>query len=144
MKVFTIGFTKKSAGEFFGLLRGSGARTLVDTRLRNRSQLAGFAKRDDLEFFVRELCGMSYRHELQLAPTETSLRSYQNGEVPWTEYSEQYLDLLVERKVAETLNRAEFENAVLLCSEAKPACCHRRLAAEYLADAWGHTDIVHL
>ena len=144
MKVFTIGFTKKAAWEFFGLLRGSGAGTLVDTRLRNRSQLAGFAKRDDLEFFVRELCGMSYRHELQLAPTETSLRSYQNGEAPWTEYSDHYLDLLAERKVSETLNRAEFDNAVLLCSEANPDCCHRRLAAVYLADAWGLIDIVHL
>lgn len=144
MRLYTIGFTKKKASEFFGLLRDSGAAGLVDTRLRNVSQLAGFAKRDDLEFFVSELCGMSYRHELLLAPTAESLSVYRRGDWPWETYSEEYLKLIRERRVEEALRAADLEDAVLLCSEAAPDRCHRRLAAEYLAAAWGGVEIVHL
>lgn len=144
MRVFTIGFTKKRASEFFGLLSDSGATTLVDTRLRNVSQLAGFAKRDDLAFFLGELCDIRYRHELLLAPTDTSLRDYQRGDLSWERYAEAYVRLLRERRVEELLRPEDFDDAVLLCSEASPDRCHRRLAAEYLAEAWGNTEIVHL
>lgn len=144
MRLFTIGFTKKTARDFFGLLGDSGSSLLVDTRLRNVSQLAGFAKRQDLEYFLGELCGMSYRHELLLAPIEEALSAYQSGALAWEQYAVEYLELLRSRRVEEVLRPAELDCAVLLCSEATPERCHRRLAAEYLADVWGNTEIVHL
>lgn len=144
MKLYTLGFTKKNARQFFGLLRQSGATKLVDTRLNNVSQLAGFTKRDDLEFFTRELCAMEYRHELRLAPSAEFLSAYKKGNWSWAEYETAYLDLIRGRKVEAELRVADLDNAVLLCSEATPDRCHRRLAAEYLADAWGDVEIVHL
>jgi uncharacterized protein (DUF488 family) len=144
MNIYTIGFTKKKARQFFALLQSSGATTLVDTRLNNVSQLAGFTKRDDLAYFVRELCDMKYRHELLLAPTDEFLRAYKKGGWPWARYEEEYLRLIRNRRVEEILTPAELGNAVLLCSEATPDRCHRRLAAEYLANAWGGVEIIHL
>lgn len=144
MRLFTIGFTKKKTREFFGLLSDSGATALVDIRLRNRSQLAGFAKRDDLEFFLSEICDMHYRQELILTPTEQALRDYQHGAVSWEQYAAEYVRLLEGRQVEAVLSPADLNEAVLLCSEASPDRCHRRLAAEYLASAWGDTGIVHL
>ena len=144
MKLYTIGFTKKTAAQFFGLLRKSGAATLLDTRLNNVSQLAGFTKRDDLEFFARELCGMTYRHELRLAPSDEFLTAYKKGKWPWSRYEDAYLDLIRGRRVEQVLQPVDLDNAVLLCSEATPERCHRRLAAEYLAASWGDVEIVHL
>lgn len=144
MKLYTIGFTKKSASTFFGLLKNSGASTLIDTRLNNVSQLAGFTKRDDLQYFVHELCDMSYRHELRLAPTSDFLSEYKKGGWPWERYEEEYLELIRTRHVEQTLAPADFDNGVLLCSEATADRCHRRLAAEYLAKAWGEIEIIHL
>ncbi|WP_431778524.1 DUF488 family protein [Microbacterium aurantiacum] len=144
MRLFTIGFTKKKAREFFGLLSDSGATTLIDTRLRNRSQLAGFAKRDDLEFFLGEICDIQYRQEVLLAPTEQALRDYQHGTLSWEQYAAEYVRTLAGRRIEEVLSPADLNGAVLLCSEASPDRCHRRLAAEYLASAWGDTEIVHL
>ena len=144
MRLFTIGFTKKKTREFFGLLSDSGATALVDIRLRNRSQLAGFAKRDDLEFFLSEICDMHYRQELLLTPTGQALRDYQHGAVSWEQYAAEYVRLLEGRQVEAVLSPADFTEAVLLCSEASPDRCHRRLVAEYLASAWGDTGIVHL
>lgn len=144
MKLYTIGFTKKSATRFFSLLRESGASTLIDTRLNNVSQLAGFTKRDDLEFFASELCGMDYRHELLLAPSADLLSAYKQGNWTWLDYEAAYLDLIRGRNVETALRASDLNNAVLLCSEATPDQCHRRLAAEYLSDAWGDVDIEHL
>lgn len=144
MKLYTIGFTKKSAEQFFGLLRDSGATTIVDTRLNNVSQLAGFAKRGDLQYFVREICGMAYRHELQLAPTKEFLDAYKKGSWSWAKYEEEYLGLIRGRRIEEVLQPSDFDNVILLCSEATPEQCHRRLAAEYLAKAWGGVEIFHL
>lgn len=144
MKLYTIGFTKKNAKRFFGLLKGSGASTLIDTRLNNVSQLAGFTKRDDLEYFARELCGLDYRHELRLAPTAEFLSAYKKGGWPWSKYEEEYVGLIRGRRVEDVLEPAELDNSVLLCSEATPEHCHRRLAAEYLAKAWGSVEIIHL
>lgn len=144
MKIFTIGFTKKDAKQFFGLLTESGASALLDTRLNNVSQLAGFAKRDDLRFFLQRLCDMDYRHELQLAPTAELLSAYRNGNWTWESYESEYLELIAERRVEELLDPVDLDNAVLLCSEAFPEHCHRRLAAEYLAKAWGNFEVVHL
>ncbi len=142
--LYTIGFTTKKASEFFGLLRDSGAAALVDTRLGNVSQLAGYTKRDDLRYFLRELCGMGFRHELRLAPTADALQAYRKGGISWETYAAQYLQLIRDRRVEEVLRPEDFDGVVLLCSEATPERCHRRLAAEYLAAAWGDLQIAHL
>ena len=143
-KLYTIGFTKKSASTFFGLLQESGASQLVDVRLNNVSQLAGFAKRDDLAFFVGELCGMNYRHELLLAPTQAMLDSYKKHGASWAEYERLFVELITERRVEDVISRETLDNAVLLCSEVTPHQCHRRLVAEYLAERWDDVTIEHL
>ena len=145
MRLFTIGFTRKSAEQFFGLLRESRATTLVDVRLNNVSQLAGFAKRDDLKFFLREICGMDYVHRVDLAPTQTMLDSYKKrGTTTWAEYESQFLELIGTRRIEETVPHKLLDNAVLLCSEDKPDHCHRRLVAEYIAQRWNSVDVTHL
>lgn len=144
MKIYTIGFTKKSASTFFTLLGKSRAERLVDVRLNNVSQLAGFTKRDDLKYFLAELCGMDYIHELQLAPTQTMLDNYKKHKASWADYEHWFLDLVTERQIETTVPRELIANSVLLCSEATPHHCHRRLAAEYLAKHWGDVTIEHL
>jgi uncharacterized protein (DUF488 family) len=142
--VFTIGFTKKSAEQFFSALRESGARRVVDVRLHNVSQLAGFSKRDDLEYFLREICGMEYVHLTELAPTEELLEAYRKWKGDWTSYERGFLALMQQRGVERTVPRDVIDAGCLLCSEEKPARCHRRLVAEYLRDRWGGLEIVHL
>ena len=145
MEIYTIGFTKKSAEEFFALLRGAGIRRLVDVRLNNVSQLAAFTKRDDLRFFLRELCNADYLHEPRLAPTEDILKAYQRKEIEWVDYERAFRRLLAERHAETFIDRALFSQpTVLLCSEPIAEKCHRRLAAEYLAAAWGETTVIHL
>ncbi|TLQ45135.1 DUF488 domain-containing protein [Streptomyces marianii] len=144
MKIYTIGFTKKSAEKFFGLLRTSGATTLVDVRLNNVSQLAGFAKRDDLRFFLGELCGMGYTHRPDLAPTQAILDDYKKQGTGWETYENRFLKLMEQRTIEDTVPQGLIDNAVLLCSEDKPHHCHRRLVAEYLADRWGSVTVEHL
>lgn len=144
MKLFTIGFTKKSARRFFELLRSSGARRVVDVRLNNVSQLAGFAKKDDLAYFAKEVCGMEYLHLPALAPTKEMLDRYKKEGGDWQEYERQFLDLMRQRRIEETISKEAIADGCLLCSEDKPHHCHRRLVAEYLKDRWGDVDIVHL
>ena len=145
MEIHTIGFTQKSAAEFFDSLRGAGIRRLIDVRLNNTSQLAGFAKRDDLRFFLREICPADYRHEPALAPTKEILDAYKKKRMSWEEYEPRFLDLLTERAVETSIDRRLFDVPVaLMCSEPTPECCHRRLAAEYLAAKWGDVRIIHL
>ena len=144
VKVFTIGFTKKPARTFFGLLKDSRATQLVDVRLNNVSQLAGFAKRGDLEFFLREICGMTYTHMTALAPTQLMLDEFKKRGGDWKVYEAEFIKLLEERRVEDTLRPSDLDNAVLLCSEEKPHHCHRRLVAEYLRDRWVNVEIDHL
>ena len=144
MKVYTIGFTKKSASEFFELLQESGAKRLVDVRLNNVSQLAGFAKKDDLEYFLRKICKMNYVHLPDLAPTKEMLGAYRSGHLDWQTYERQFLALMDERLVAKKAIKRTIANACLLCSEDTPEHCHRRLVAEYLHRHWGNVEIVHL
>lgn len=144
MKLFTIGFTKKSARRFFELLRSSGARRVVDVRLNNVSQLAGFAKKDDLAYFAKEICGVDYLHLPALAPTQEMLDRYKKEGGGWQDYERQFLDLMRERRIEETISKAAVADGCLLCSEDKPHHCHRRLVAEYLKERWGDVDIVHL
>jgi uncharacterized protein (DUF488 family) len=144
VKVFTIGFTKKSAEHFFGALKKCKAERVVDVRLNNISQLAGFAKRDDLQFFVRKLCGMEYEHRLELAPTQELLDEYRKEDLPGTEFDARFRKLIASRKVEKTVPKASIDNAVLLCSEEDPKFCHRRVVAEYFRDKWGGLTIEHL
>jgi uncharacterized protein (DUF488 family) len=143
VKLYTIGFTKQTAESFFETLRKSGATKLIDVRLNNVSQLAGFAKRADLEYFLRELLGMRYAHMLELAPTQEILDTYRKGDKNWTRYEERFNELMKERHI-ETLSYEPFVDACLLCSEATAHRCHRRLVAEYLRAHWGDVEIVHL
>jgi uncharacterized protein (DUF488 family) len=143
--LYTIGFTRSTAEHFFERLRRAGIRRLVDVRLNNTSTLAGFTKRDDLPYFLRTILNADYLHEPLLAPMPEMLKSYQGKQVGWDEYAPRYLALIEERGVATALDRAVFEGpTVLLCSEATAEHCHRRLAAEHLARAWGGLEIVHL
>jgi uncharacterized protein (DUF488 family) len=142
--VYTIGFTKKSAERFFGLLRGSDTKRLVDVRLNNVSQLAGFAKRDDLEFFLREICDVDYLHLPLLAPTQEMLDEYKKGGGDWNLYEKRFLDLMESRSIEDEVSRDVIEDGCLLCSEDKPHHCHRRLVAEYLRDRWSGLSIEHL
>jgi uncharacterized protein (DUF488 family) len=144
VNIYTIGFTKKNARTFFGLLRDSGAARLVDVRLNNVSQLAGFAKRDDLAFFVDELCGMDYRHVRELAPTQDMLDDYKKHGASWESYADRFLALMDERDIQNSLDKQMLDNAVLLCSEPTAHQCHRRLVAEYLAAHWEDVTITHL
>jgi uncharacterized protein (DUF488 family) len=143
MKVFTIGFTKRSAESFFEALRSAGVCKVIDVRLNNVSQLAGFTKRKDLRYFLRAICGIEYLHLLQLAPTQDMLDFYKKANGTWSDYEHKFVDLLISRRVEET-DRSLLDGACLLCSEERPEHCHRRLVAEYLRDKWGCFEIVHL
>lgn len=144
MQLFTLGFTRKTAERFFGLLRESGAKRLVDVRLNRISQLAGFAKRDDLRYFARELCDLEYVEMPELAPTGDLLGRYRRSG-SWDEYAREFVGLMAARKVEETVPRALLEHGCLLCSEHGPEHCHRRLVAEYLREKWGtEVEIRHL
>jgi uncharacterized protein (DUF488 family) len=142
--LYTIGFTRSSAERFFGRLRAAGVRHLVDTRLHNVSQLAGFSKHPDLGWFLGELVGATYEHRVDLAPTDEMLKAYKAGRIDWPAYERMFADLLRDRQV-EHLDRAIFEGpTALLCSEATAERCHRRLVAEHLAGHWGDLTIEHL
>jgi uncharacterized protein (DUF488 family) len=145
MDCATIGFTNKSAQKFFGLLRQANVRTLLDVRLNNTSQLAGFAKKPDLQFFLSELVGAQYVELCELAPEKEMLKRYQAKELTWERYADAYIELLAKRRVESNLDMALFDHGCLLCSEDKPHHCHRRLAAEYLNTRWDNKlKIAHL
>ncbi len=144
MKIFTIGFTKKSAEAFFTKLQRAGVKRLVDVRLNNVSQLAGFTKRDDLRYFLKAICDIGYVHLPELAPTQEIMDDYKKHNGDWDLYERQFTALLRARKVEKELDRKSFEGACLLCSEEKPAHCHRRLVAEYLKNKWGDVQIEHI
>lgn len=144
MRVYTIGFTKKPASDFFELLRESGAKRLVDVRLNNVSQLAGFTKKDDLEYFLNKICRMKYVHLPDLAPTKEMLDSYRNEHRDWGTYEREFLALMDDRRIGKKGIKRIISNGCLLCSEDKPEHCHRRLVAEYLGRHWGNVEVVHL
>jgi uncharacterized protein (DUF488 family) len=144
MKLFTIGFTKRSAQEFFTKLQSAGVRSLVDVRLNNTSQLAGFSKRDDLKYFTETICQVGYLHLTELAPTAEILDPYKKRKGDWTVYEREFLALIAARKIEQTLAPATLDAACLLCSEKQPHHCHRRLVAEYLKEKWDGVEIHHL
>jgi uncharacterized protein (DUF488 family) len=143
--IYSIGFTQRSAEQFFTALRTAGVKRLMDVRLNNTSQLAAFAKKDDLRFFLRELCGAEYLHEPALAPTQEMLDDYKKRKGAWTEYEREFLALMAERRIEQQLERDSFHVATaLLCSERTAEHCHRRLVMEYLAAKWDEVELQHL
>lgn len=144
MKIFTIGFTKKNAESFFKSLTASGAKRLIDVRLNNVSQLAGFTKREDLRFFTDAICHIPYTHIPELAPTQSMLDEYKKHHGSWETYEQRFLALMRERKIEGRIPQGLLDTACLLCSEEKPHHCHRRLVAEYLREHWGDIEIEHI
>lgn len=144
MKVFTIGFTQKTAERFFELLCRSGAKRVVDVRLNNVSQLSGFAKKQDLAYFAKRICGMDYVHVPEFAPTQDILDQYKKNKGDWSVYERKFLELMARRQVEKTVSKEVVEGGCLLCSEDKPHHCHRRLVADYLKQHWGDIEVDHL
>jgi uncharacterized protein (DUF488 family) len=145
MEIYSIGFTQKSAAQFFGALKNVGVRRLMDVRLNNRSQLAGFTKNTDLPFFLKELCDASYVHQPLLAPTQEMLDDYKKKKGSWNEYELCFLELMDKRRIASALDPQSFKQATaLLCSEPTAEQCHRRLVLEYLQRHWEGVIIRHL
>ena len=142
--LYTIGFTKKTAARFFTLMRDAGVKTLLDVRLNNSSQLAGFAKKDDLAFFLREICHAEYVPMPQLAPTQDILDAFKKDKGDWGVYEVAFNKLLVSRRVETTVDPSLLDGGCLLCSEDTPEHCHRRLVAEYLQKYHPGMRIVHL
>ena len=145
MEIYTIGFTQTTAERFFKRLADAGVRRLLDVRLNNTSQLAGFAKAKDLPYFLRELVGASYEHEPRLAPTQELLDEYKKRKGDWSAYQARFVELLGEREIEKTLAISDFQTpTALLCSEATAEHCHRRLVCEYLEGRWPDVRPVHL
>ncbi len=143
--LYTIGFTKKSAERFFTLLKDNGVIQLVDVRISNNSQLAGFAKGKDLEFFVKEICHIPYKHIVDFAPSKELLDRWHKQEVTWEEYVKVYTDLLKSREILRKYGVKSFDGSCFLCSEDTPEQCHRRLLVEYLKNnCTDKVDIIHL
>ncbi|GIK33092.1 MAG: DUF488 domain-containing protein [Armatimonadetes bacterium] len=144
MKLYTIGFTKTTAESFFSRLSKAGVKKVIDVRLNNVSQLAGFAKKNDLRYFLSAICGVGYEHMPELAPTQDMLDAYKKHRGDWATYENRFLELMAKRRIEETVPRSTVDGACLLCSEDKPHHCHRRLVAEYLKQKWSDVDVVHL
>ena len=145
MEVYTIGFAKRKAAEFFGTLKSAKIKRLIDVRLNNSSQLAGFTKRGDLVFFLKEICDAEYVHEKLLAPTKEILNLYKKKIIDWEQFERLFLALMSERRVEDALDKNIFHvPTVLLCSEPSAEHCHRRLILEYLNSKWGGLEIAHL
>lgn len=141
----TIGFTKTTASRFFDRIRRGGVKKIIDVRLHNTSQLAGFAKAEDLAYFLKEICNVEYTHQPLLAPTDDILKAFKRDKGDWSTYEDSFLKLMEERQIESKLKPIMFENACLLCSEDKPHHCHRRLVCDYLNIRWnGILKICHL
>lgn len=149
MRIYTIGFTQKSAEQFFTLLKSNNVKTLLDVRLNNISQLAGFAKGKDLKYFLSEILNVNYIHDLNFSPTKEILDGYKKKDIQWSEYENKYRELLNNRDIKEViLNEYKdgFDGVCLLCSEAQADKCHRRLAAEIIRETLisENIEIIHL
>lgn len=144
INLFTIGFTKKTAQEFFDILMKSGVKRVIDTRLNNVSQLAGFTKKSDLQYFLHQIGKIDYIHRQDFAPTQDILDKYKKKGKDWQTYEQEFLQLIQQRQIEEKISPDILDGACLLCSEATPHHCHRRLVAEYLLNQWGNIKISHL
>lgn len=146
MEIFTIGFTQTPAREFFGKLKEAKVQRLVDVRLNNTSQLAAYAKRDDLAYFLSAICNIQYHHEPLLAPTQDILDQFKKMKGQWSIYREKFLQLMSDRQIESQLDRQSYVDlsSALLCSEHTAEHCHRSLVVEYLQGHWTDLKVVHL
>lgn len=146
MKLYTIGFTKKTAKHFFGLIKGNNIQILLDIRLNNNSQLAGFTKGDDLRYFLSEICQCKYLHYVEYAPTKDILTGYKKKDISWHEYEKQYASLMEKRGNHTRFSNefSDYDTICLLCSEPEPDHCHRRLIAEMIQSANPDIDLIHI
>jgi len=144
MRICTIGFTQKNAEEFFRRLRNSGVKRVVDVRLNNVSQLAGYSKKEDLRFFLKSILDIEYVHLPILAPTQDILDEYKKNKGDWKVYEHKFNSLIQDRHIEAQLSKSVIDESCLLCSEDKPHHCHRRLVADYLNGKWGGIKIEHL
>ena len=144
MKLCTIGFTGKTAEDFFSRLRSGRVKRILDVRLNNTGQLAGFSKRDDLKFFTKEILAAEYVHLPLLAPTQEMLDEYRKEKREWDLYEKRFRELMAEREIEKKLERDLIDGGCLLCSEDKPHQCHRRIVAEYLKEKWSNVEVLHL
>ena len=145
MEIYSIGFTQKTAEQFFGILKDAGVRRLMDVRLNNVSQLAGFSKRDDLAYFLRAILDAEYVHEPLLAPTQEMLDAYKKQKGNWDDYALAFTALIRARQIERHLDKESFlQPTALLCSEPTAENCHRRLVLEYLQEHWGGISLKHL
>ncbi|NMG08188.1 DUF488 domain-containing protein [Brasilonema sp. UFV-L1] len=144
INLYTIGFTQKTAQQFFDTLVSARVTRVIDTRLNNISQLSGFTKRNDLEYFLEKIGGIKYIHILDLAPTKDILDAYKKKNGDWETYEREFLQLMSQREIENKVSQELLVDSCLLCSEAKPDHCHRRLVAEYLCEKLGNINICHL
>jgi len=144
VNIFTIGFTGKTAEEFFSLVGSANIKKLIDIRINRSSQMSGFAKEKDLGFFLEKLNGIEYVINEELAPTKSLLSEYRDRQIDWSTYSLRYLELLSRRSILSKFNQSYFDNSVLLCSEKAPIACHRVLLADFLKSNFNNVEIVHL
>ena len=144
IKIFTIGHAGKNAREFFTILKQAGIRKVIDVRLYNTSQLAGFTKRQDIEYFLQAIVGAEYIHLPIIAPTKQLLNDYKKGLINWQQYEKQFKSIIARRQIEKHLIPQDMDMSCFLCSEAKSDNCHRRLVAEYLAEHWQNVSIHHL
>lgn len=142
--IYTIGSSGKNAKSFFELLRKNNVSKLIDVRLHNTSHLAGYTKKNDLEYFLDKILSIKYIHLPILAPTDKILKDYKSGAIDWKDYETNYIDLMKSRNISSNLDNIDFNKSCLLCSEQIPDHCHRRLAAEILKDIFLFKDIIHL
>lgn len=142
--LYTIGFTQKTAEKFFDTLVNNGVKRVIDTRLNNVSQLAGFTKKNDLKYFLNKIGNIEYIHILDMAPTKEILDAYKKHNGNWDIYEKEFLKLIKQREIEKKVSSEVLEGSCLLCSEAKPHHCHRRLVAEYLGQKLGNINIHHL
>jgi uncharacterized protein (DUF488 family) len=142
--IYTIGYTHKTAKIFFEKLINNKIMTLIDIRLNNKSQLAGFTKMPDLQYFLKELCDIDYLYMPQFAPTKEILDAYKKKRIDWSDYEYEFNILIKERNIEREANLSILNNSCLLCSEETPNKCHRRLVAEYFKNCFGNIEIIHL
>ncbi len=145
IKIFTIGFTGSSAEHFFERLCGAGVKKVIDTRLWASSQLAGFAKKKDLPYFLKKIDNIDYEYRKELAPSDDILKPFKNNQLSWEEYEVQYINLINHRNIANIITPDEVHEACFLCACKTEHNCHRRLLAEYLQKEWSQpVEVVHL
>jgi len=144
IRIFTIGYAGRTAEEFFTILKQAGIQKVIDVRLYNTSQLAGFTKREDIKYFLRTIVGSDYIHLPMMAPTKELLNDYKKGLISWQQYETQFKEIITQRQIERHLIPQNMDMSCFLCSEAKADKCHRRLVAEYLAKHWQNVSIHHL